>query len=254
MQKKLKVVSTVSVGFEHIDIKACEARGVKVGNTPDVLTDTTAELGCTLILCAARGIRHAITIANSGKFPPWSPFLHCTLGVKDAVIGIFGLGRIGAAIAERLKPFKPREIIYHNRRKVEGSEFRYVSFEELNTTSDIVVICADASTCPSKTFNYDFFKKMKKTALIVNISRGSLVDHDGLAEALAQKEIGGAALDVTDPEPLPYDHKLHSCENCLITPHIGSATFNTRETMVNLAENNLCNGLLGTGEFIGPVH
>ena len=136
------------------------------------------------------------------------------MGVKDVLIGIFGLGRIGAAIAERLKPFKPREIIYHNRRKVEGSEFRYVSFEELNTTSDIVVICADASTCPPKTYNYDFFKKMKKTALIVNISRGSLVDHDDLAEALAQKEIGGAALDVTDPEPLPYDHKLHSFENC----------------------------------------
>ncbi|KAE9549414.1 hypothetical protein FO519_007381 [Halicephalobus sp. NKZ332] len=251
--KKLKVVSTVSVGFEHVDIRACGDRGVKVSNTPDVLTDTTAELGCTLVLCASRGIRNAMKIANSGVFPSWSPYLHCTSGVKDMIIGIYGLGRIGTGIADRLSPFKPKEIIYHNRRKVGNSPLRYVSFEELNTTSDIIVICVDASTCPAKTFNFEFFKKMKKTALIVNIARGSLVDHDDLAEALAQKEIGGAALDVTNPEPLPREHRLHSFENCLITPHIGSATFNTREAMVNLAENNLCNGLLGTGDFIGPV-
>uniref|UniRef100_A0A7E4UN45 Glyoxylate reductase/hydroxypyruvate reductase n=1 Tax=Panagrellus redivivus TaxID=6233 RepID=A0A7E4UN45_PANRE len=249
---KLKVVSTLSVGYEHIDLDECRKRGIRVGNTPDVLTATTAELGATLTLTAARRIVEAADTARNGGWNIWTPYWLCGRGINGATVGIYGLGRIGEGVAKRLKGFEPKRIIYTNRKPKENSEYEFVQLDELLKQSDFLIVTVNAATIEQQFFNLEKFKKMKPTAVFVNISRGCVVNQDDLYTALKEGIIGAAGLDVTVPEPLPTDNPLFSLKNCVILPHIGSATMETRDAMVNLSEDNLINGLTGK-PIIGPL-
>uniref|UniRef100_A0A914GWQ6 Glyoxylate reductase/hydroxypyruvate reductase n=1 Tax=Globodera rostochiensis TaxID=31243 RepID=A0A914GWQ6_GLORO len=242
---KLKVVGTMSVGYEHIDLEACRKRGVRIGYTPDVLTDATAELGMALLLATARRIPEAVRSAQTGGWKTWSPYYMCGKTLVDAVIGVYGMGKIGTCMANKMVAFKPKRIIYNNRRPVDSSPFEFVSFDALLAQSDFVIVCAAPSKENAQIFNRDAFAKMKKDSILINISRGILVDIEALREALRDGRIRAAGLDVTDPEPLPTDHPLFSMDNCVILPHIGSATYATRDLMASTTEQNICNFFQG---------
>uniref|UniRef100_A0AC34FF07 Glyoxylate reductase/hydroxypyruvate reductase n=1 Tax=Panagrolaimus sp. ES5 TaxID=591445 RepID=A0AC34FF07_9BILA len=250
--KNLKVVSTLSVGYDHIDLEECRKRGIKVGNTPDVLTAATAELAVSLTLAVSRRLIEAADAARNGEWKIWTPFWMTGNGIQNSVIGILGLGRIGGTVAKLLEPFSPENIIYHNRKPKSECKYEYVSFEDLLLKSDYLIVCVDVSTIEGILFDYNAFKKMKKSATFVNISRGSIVNHDDLYKALSEGVIGAAGLDVTNPEPFPTDHPLFTLKNCVILPHIGSATISTREAMIKLSESNLINGLTGK-PIVGPI-
>ncbi|KAL3119637.1 hypothetical protein niasHT_006723 [Heterodera trifolii] len=242
---KLKVVSTMSVGYEHIDLEACKKRGIRIGYTPGVLTDATAELGMALLLATTRKIPEAVRSAQNGGWKTWSPYYMCGKTLVDAVVGIYGLGKIGTCMANKIVAFKPKRIIYNNRKPVTDSPFEFVSFDELLQQSDFVIVCAAPSKENVKIFDKCAFSKMKKDSILINISRGILVDVEALTEALKNGRIGAAGLDVTDPEPFPTDHSLFRMDNCVILPHIGSATYATRDLMALTTEQNICNCLEG---------
>lgn len=243
--KELKVVCTMSVGYEHIDVEECRKRGIRIGYTPGVLTEATAELGMALLLATARRLPEAIQSAKSGGWKTWSPYYMCGKTLVNSVIGIYGLGKIGLSIANKLVAFKPQRIIYHNRKPVKDCPFFYVPFDELLEKSDFLVISASPSNDNIRIFNKDTFDKMKKDSILINISRGILVNMDDLKGALESGLIGAAGLDVTDPEPLPTHHPLFRMDNCVILPHIGSATYITRNLMASTTEQNIYNFLTG---------
>uniref|UniRef100_A0A2K6EUM0 Glyoxylate reductase/hydroxypyruvate reductase n=1 Tax=Propithecus coquereli TaxID=379532 RepID=A0A2K6EUM0_PROCO len=234
----LKVISTLSVGVDHLALDEIKKRGIRVGYTPDVLTDTTAELAMSLLLTTCRG-----------GWTTWKPLWMCGYGLTQSTVGIIGLGRIGQAIARRLKPFGVQRYLYTGRqpRPEEAAEFQaeFVSVPQLAAQSDFIVVACSLTPATRGLCNKDFFQKMKKTAVFVNISRGDVVNQDDLYQALASGQIAAAGLDVTTPEPLPTNHPLLTLKNCVILPHIGSATYRTRNTMSLLAANNLLAGLRG---------
>lgn len=242
----LKVVSTMSVGFNHIDLEECKKRGIRVGYNPEVLTDATAELTMALLLCTSRRLSEAIDDAKNGGWSAWEPAYMVGPGLAGATVGIVGFGRIGQAVARRLKGFQPSRFIYLGRSdKPEAKEFdaKRVNFDTLLKESDFVISCIPLSPETKQMFNKDAFGKMKSRAIFVNTSRGDVVDQDALVEALTNKTIFGAGLDVTTPEPLPLDHPLFKLKNCVVLPHIGSATIETRETMSQLTVNNIITAL-----------
>jgi len=246
--KNLKVIGTLSVGYDHIDLAECKRRGIRIGYTPGVLTEATAELGVALLLATSRRILEAVKSAETGNCTTWhmSYFL-CGKALQGSTVGIYGLGAIGASLAEKLVPFKPEKIIYNNRKpKSNVSEkFTYVSFEELLRESDFLVICAAATEENKGIFNAEAFAQMKGDAILINVARGSLVKLADLHEALVEKRLGAAGLDVTEVEPLPLDHPLFKLQNCVILPHIGSANYSTRNAMAATTENNIYNFFLG---------
>lgn len=245
----LKVIATMSVGYDHLDVKEIQKRGIKMAYTPDILTDATAELTVALLLATSRRLLEANQEARTGGWQAWSPFWMCGPGLKDSTVGIVGFGRIGQEIAKRLKSFKPKQILYYNRseRRKEADEIgcKRVSFDDLLKSSDFISISCALTDDTKHLFNKDAFKKMKNSAVLVNTSRGGVVNQDDLLDALKTNEIWGAGLDVMTPEPLPLDNELFKLKNCVILPHIGSASIETRNEMANLCAQNIVAALKG---------
>lgn len=244
----LKVVSTLSVGYDHVDVPACLKRGVKVGNTPGVLTDTTADLAMALMLTTARRIPESIDAIRQGEWSTWKPMWMTGRDLYGSTVGIVGLGRIGGAVARRLRGFDCKLLYFdpHPNPKLAaevGAE--EVSLDRLLAESDFVTIHAALTDETRNMFNADAFRKMKKTAILINTSRGGTVDQDALYNALVNGDILAAGLDVTIPEPLPVDHPLLKLPNCVVLPHIASASVATRSRMAELAAENLIAALEG---------
>jgi lactate dehydrogenase-like 2-hydroxyacid dehydrogenase len=244
----LRVVSTMSVGYDHIDVAACAAHGIAVGNTPGVLTDTTADLTIALLLATARRLPEAIDAVRQGAWPAWRPEWMTGADLFGNTVGIVGLGRIGAAVAKRLTGFDCRLLYTGPHPKPELADplgASYVSMDELLGESDFVSIHCPLNQETTHLFDADAFRKMKPTAALINTSRGGVVDQDALYAALMTGEIWAAGLDVTTPEPLPPDHPLLTLPNCVVTPHIGSASIATRRKMALMAADNLLAGVAG---------
>lgn len=244
----LKVIATMSVGFDHIDVPEVQKRGIKIGYTPDILTDATAELTIALLLATSRRLIEAREELYTGGWKAWAPFWMCGPGLNKSTVGIVGFGKIGQAIARRLQPFNVSKFLYHGRsNRKEASEFNAirVSFDKLLEQSDFVIASCSLTPETKEMFNEAAFKKMKSTAIFVNSSRGGVVKQDDLIKALENKTILAAGLDVMTPEPLPLDSGLLKLKNCVLLPHIGSATVDTRIDMAVLTANNIVNALKG---------
>lgn len=246
---KLRVVSNFAVGVNNIDIPACTARGVKVGNTPGVLTDATADIAVTLLLAASRRLGESATDAKEGRWLTWEPLGWLGRELAGKTLGVVGMGRIGFATAKRLHHGWGMRVIYTARSAKPDADqelsARQVSLEELLAESDFVTLHADLNPTTRGLFGASAFARMKSTAVFVNTSRGPLVDQSALADALRRGAIFAAGLDVTDPEPLPPNHELFSLPNCVIAPHIASATVETRDAMARKCAANLLAGLRG---------
>jgi glyoxylate reductase len=244
---KLKVVSNFAVGFNNVDVPACTARGVAVGNTPGVLTDATADSAVTLMLAAARRVLESATDAREGRWKTWEPLGWLGQDLAGRTLGIVGMGRIGFAAARRLHHGWGMKVLYTEQvpRPEADKEFgaQRVDLDTLLAESDFISVHVDLNPSTKGMFGAAQFRKMKKTAVFVNTARGPLVDQAALAEALRSGTIFAAGLDVTDPEPLPPDHELYKLSNCTIVPHIASATVQTRNAMARLCAENLLAGV-----------
>ena len=246
---QLKVVSNFAVGFDNIDIAACTRRGLPVGNTPGVLTETTADLAWALLMAAARRLVEGDRYVRDGKWKTWGPMLLMGPDVHGATLGIVGFGRIGQAVARRAKGFGMR-IVYHDLQRVPKqveAEFdaTFMTLEGLLSESDFVSLHTVLSPETKGLINAERLGWMKPTAIRVNTARGPVVDSMALVDALRNGTIAAAALDVTDPEPLPGDHPLVTLDNCLVVPHIASASRATRGKMASMAAANLLAGIRG---------
>lgn len=246
--RKLKVISNMAVGFNNIDVEAASKRGIFVTNTPDVLTDTTADLTFALLMATARRITEASDFLRQGKWKTWSPMLLTGQDIHHSTLGIIGLGRIGKALAKRAKGFDMR-VLYHNRnRKIEEEQelgIIYSSLPELLKESDYVCIMTPYTPQTKNLLTAEHFKMMKKTSILINTARGGIVNEGDLYEALKKGEIWGAGLDVFEQEPVPADHPLLTLPNVVTLPHIGSASIATRTKMAEIAANNLLLALDG---------
>ncbi|RDW21004.1 2-hydroxyacid dehydrogenase [Oceanobacillus chungangensis] len=246
----LKVVSNLAVGYDNIDLEAASEHGVIATNTPDVLTETTADLGFALLMATARRIVEANHYIKTNKWQNWAPFLLAGADIHHKTIGIVGMGRIGEAIARRAKGFG-MNILYHNRSRKPAAEEElqatYVSFEQLIGEADFIVSVVPFTPETNKIFNKAAFEKMKQTAIFINISRGATVDEDALVEAIRTKTIKAAGLDVFEVEPITSDHPLMQLDNVVCIPHIGSASEETRTEMIRLCMDNIAGVLSGTG-------
>lgn len=242
----LKVIAQASVGYDNIDVAACTARGIRVGNTPEVLSDAVADFAYGLIIDSARHIVQGHEHVKSGRWGERKPLGLCT-DLKGKTLGIVGMGSIGCELAARAKASKMR-VIYHNRHQRSDDEATgavYTAFEELLQQADFIVLAVTLNPSTQGMFNESVFRKMKKTACLINISRGRVVDTQALYNALAEGEIAYAAIDVTEPEPLPADHPLLTLPNITVTPHIAGATAETRDAMALLTADNIIAGLKG---------
>lgn len=235
----LRVVSVMAVGYDNVDVAAATRRGVVVTNTPGALTETTADLAFALMLAAARRLSEGVAFVRAGQWKAWDPLLLLGEDVHGATLGIVGMGRIGRAVARRARGFDMR-VTYFNRSPVvvEGAEPRE-SLLDLAREADYVSLHLPGSPETRHIINREFLHCMKRTAVLVNTARGSHVDTAALVEALRECRIRAAALDVTDPEPLPPDHPLLGLPNCIVVPHIGSASRATRARIARLAAENL---------------
>jgi phosphoglycerate dehydrogenase-like enzyme len=244
----LRVVSNMAVGTDNIDLQACTRRGIPVGNTPGVLTESTADLAMTLLLAAARRLTDASAYVRQGLWNSWTPANWLGKDLYGATLGIVGLGKIGRAVAQRARGFGLR-IIYSDLQSDTSAEdslgVTYMPFADLLKGSDFVSLHVPLTPETRGLIDAQALRKMKPSAIMLNTSRGPVVNTDDLVTALRQGWIASAALDVTDPEPLPTDHPLNGLPNCLVTPHVGSATHNTRRRMAELACENLLAGLAG---------
>jgi lactate dehydrogenase-like 2-hydroxyacid dehydrogenase len=232
---KLRAISNYAVGVDNVDVEAAAARGIPVGNTPDVLTDSTADLAVALMLGIGRRLAEGEAFVRAGEWRTWEPDLLLGRDLNAATVGIVGYGRIGRAVARRLEGFGC-EVLTANRSS---------GIEDLLERSDFVTLHSPLTPETRGMIDDAALRRMKPTAYLVNTARGPIVDTDALARALHAGELAGAALDVTDPEPLPADHPLLDAPNVLVVPHVGSATVATRERMADMAVNNLLAGLAG---------
>jgi len=240
----LRVVSNMAVGFDNIDLAACTRRDIPVGNTPGVLTEGTADLTMALLLAVARNIPSASQDAREGKWKTWSPAGWLGADLNGAILGIVGMGKIGQAVAQRACGFGMR-IVYSDEVERPVLQAEKLPLESLLKSSDFVSLHVPLTPETKHLINEKSLRLMKKTAYLINAARGPIVESNALYHALQDGQIAGAGLDVTEPEPLPADHPLYSLRNCLIVPHIGSATLNTRRRMAELACENLLAGLEG---------
>lgn len=246
---KLRVVSNYAVGFNNVDVAACTARGIPVGNTPGVLTDATADTAVTLLLAAARQLGASMADARAGHWLTWEPLGWLGQDMTGRTLGIVGMGRIGFATAQRLHGGWNMKVLYTARGpKLEADRelgATRMDFDTLLRDSDFVSVHTDLNATTKGLFGAEQFAKMKRSAVFVNTSRGPLVDQAALADALRRGIIFAAGLDVTEPEPLPPDHELYTLPNCVIAPHIGSATIGARDAMANMCADNLLAGVQG---------
>jgi lactate dehydrogenase-like 2-hydroxyacid dehydrogenase len=246
---RLKVVSNMAVGLDNVDVDACHERGIAVGHTPDVLTETTADMAFALLLAASRRVVEGVDYVRAGEWQRWEPELLWGRDVHSSTVGIVGLGRIGAAIARRARGFGMTVLYtarYRHPRLEQEVSAEFAPLPELLTRSDHVVVAVPLNDETHHLISTAEFAAMRPTATIVNISRGPVVDTDALVVALSEGQIFAAGLDVTDPEPLPADHPLMALPNCVIVPHLGSSSQRTRAAMGELAAENLLAGLAGT--------
>jgi glyoxylate reductase len=234
---RLRAISNYAVGVDNVDVAAATARGIPVGNTPGVLTDSTADLAMALMLGIARRLAEGESFVRAGKWKTWEPGLMLGRDLHGATVGIVGYGRIGKAVARRLEGFGC-ELLTTSRS--DG-----VPLDELLERSDFVTLHCPLTPETRGLIDAAALRRMKSTAYLVNTARGPVVDTDALAAALHAGEVAGAALDVTDPEPLPADHPLLDAPNLLVVPHIASATHATRGRMAEIAVDNLLAGLAG---------
>jgi glyoxylate reductase len=245
----LRAISNYAVGVDNVDVEAATARGIPVGNTPDVLTESTADLALALMLGIARRLAEGEAFVKAGEWATWEPGLMLGRDLHAATVGIVGYGRIGKAVGRRLEGFGC-ELLTTSRN---GG----VPLEELLERSDFVTLHCPLTPETRGLIGAEALRRMKATAYLVNTARGPVVDTDALGAALRDGEIAGAALDVTDPEPLPGDHQLLGAPNLLVVPHVASATHATRGKMADMAVDNLLAGLAGepmpnsvNGEFL----
>lgn len=245
---KLRVVSNMAVGVDNINIQACTKRKIPVGNTPGAMTEATADLTFAILLAAARKLPESSRDAFEGRWLTWSPTGWLGADLNGSTLGIIGLGKIGKAVAGRAKGFGIKTIYWEPERKIKDElelGARYTTFDELVKTSDFITLHCPLNDSTRGLINEPVLRMMKPTAILVNASRGPVVDTGSLVRALSENWIASAALDVTDPEPLPTNHPLYTLPNCLILPHIGSATTGTRKRMAEIACENLLAGLEG---------
>lgn len=245
---RLKAVANLAVGFDNIDVEAARKRGVICCNTPDVLTESTADLTFALLLAAARRIIEASDWIKQGKWTGWGPLLLAGADVHHKTIGIVGMGSIGRAVARRAKGFG-MNILYHNRKRNPEAEKElgasYAPFDELIGQADFVVCLTPLTEETKHLFNCSAFQKMKKSAIFINVSRGQVVDERDLYDALIHNEIAGAGLDVFAEEPISKEHPLVGLPQVTALPHIGSASRETREEMMRLCAENIALVLSG---------
>jgi lactate dehydrogenase-like 2-hydroxyacid dehydrogenase len=244
---QLKVVSNYAVGFDNIDVPTCTRRGVAVGNTAGVLTETTADAAFALLMAAARRLPEAYDYVRQDRWKTWGPMLLLGHDIHHATLGILGFGRIGREVAKRARGFDMQVLYYDVFPASPEDEARLgarrASLDEVLAASDFITLHVNLTPDTHHMMNRDAFAKMKRSAVLVNASRGPVVDPDDLYEALRDGAIAGAALDVTEPEPMPGDHKLLTLPNCLIVPHIASGSFATRGKMASVAADNLFAGM-----------
>jgi glyoxylate reductase len=244
----LKVISQCAVGYDNIDIVAATARGITVGNTPGVLTNATADFTFLLIMAAARRIGEAIDYVRNGKWKTWGLTLLLGQDVQSAILGIVGLGRIGKAVAKRAGGFDMQVLYYDENRQHDVERelnVEYCSFDELLGLSDFISLHVNLSAETQGLIGDRELGLMKRTACLINTSRGSIINSDALYRALKDGKIAYAALDVTDPEPLPSGHKFLTLPNIIVVPHIASATVTSRTQMAKMAVRNLIAGVRG---------
>ncbi len=244
----VRVVSNFGVGVDHIDVNAAKARNIPVGNTPGVLDGATADMAFTLLLAAGRRLVEGDRYARGPDFLRYDPSYMLGREIHGTTLGIIGLGRIGSQVAKRARAFDMK-VLYHNRKPRPDVEtalgVKYVSSDELLRTADYVVLTLPLTAETRRLIGRAELAKMKATSILINVSRGPVVDTDALTEALSRQTIYAAGLDVTDPEPLPRGHPLLSLANVTIAPHLGSATEQTRQRMAEMSLDNLLAGLAG---------
>ncbi|GAB3047664.1 2-hydroxyacid dehydrogenase [Virgibacillus ainsalahensis] len=242
MAPDLKIVSNLAVGYDNIDVAEAQKRNVLVTNTPDVLTETTADLAFALLMATARRLVESNEYIKNNQWKNWSPYLLAGSDVHHKTIGIVGMGRIGEAVARRARGFGMK-VLYHNRTRKYDAEktlpAAYVDFDVLLNEADFVVSVIPLTPETNKMFNESVFNKMKTSAIFINVSRGAVVDEGALLEALKTKQIKAAGLDVFDGEPIQSDHPFVQLDNVICLPHIGSASKETRTNMMKLCLENI---------------
>ena len=248
--KKLKAISTYSVGYDHIDTQFAKENKIRVGYTPEVLTDATADMAFALLLDSLRRISEGDRIIRKGQWKQiYGAYDYVGLDLQGKTLGIMGLGRIGKTLAKRAKAFDMK-IIYHNRKQISKTEekkigVKYTTFNKLIAQSDIISIHVPHTKQTNEMFNMKIFRKMKKTSFLINTSRGKVVNEKDLAVALKQKIIAGAGLDVFDTEPIKKNHPFLKLENTVLAPHVGSSTKETRIEMAKITMKNMILGMKG---------
>ncbi|XP_064636495.1 glyoxylate reductase/hydroxypyruvate reductase-like [Lineus longissimus] len=237
----LKAIGSMAVGFDHVDLAECKKRNIPVGFTPNVLTDATAELTVSILLAASRRIVEGAHEVKSGGWGTWDPCWLLGQGLHNSTVGLIGTGRIGQAVMNRLVPFRPRRFLFSDKYESDAclTIGEYVEMDTLLTEADFVISCTNLTPETTRMFNKNTFAKMKSNAILVNSSRGPVVDMMDLYEALKSGQIRAAALDVTVPEPLPPSHPLLTLKNLVVVPHIGSATEEARTDMATLTARNI---------------
>ena len=242
----LKVISNYGVGVDHIDVAAATERGIPVGNTPDVLNSTTADMAMALLLASGRRVREGDVYARSSEFTYYDPAYMLGTEVHHQNVGLIGLGRIGYQIAKRCAAFE-MNILYHKRTELDHNpanlELTYLPLHDLLAEADYVVVICPLTQETVGLIGAAELARMKKSAVLINVARGPVVCTTALTAALRERRIYAAGLDVTDPEPLPRDHELLTLDNVTITPHLGSATMQTRRKMAEMSVINLVKGL-----------
>jgi len=247
--KNLKVISTYSVGFDHIDVNYAKEKKIRVGYTPEVLTDATADLAFSLMIDVMRRVTEGDKIIRKGSWRQiYGAYDYVGVDMQGKTLGILGLGRIGSTLAKRAKAFDMK-LVYHSRNKISKTRekllgIKYVSWDKLITQSDVISIHVPHTPQTDKLFDAKIFKKMKKSAFLINTARGKVVNQKDLVTALKKKTIAGAGLDVFEEEPISDTNALTRLNNVVLAPHIGSSTKETREKMARLTVKNLNLGLL----------
>ncbi|HET8523415.1 MAG TPA: D-glycerate dehydrogenase [Thermomicrobiales bacterium] len=247
-EPQLRVVSNFAVGYDNVDVPAATKRGVLVCNTPGVLTETTADFAFALLMAAARRVVEGVEYVRAGKWKTWGPTLLMGQDVYGATLGIVGFGRIGREVAKRGGGFDMRILAYdtyHDEDAASQLGAEYVELDDLLRRSDFVSLHVALTPETEHLIGARELGLMKNSAILINAARGPVIDTDALVTALRDGQIGGAALDVTDPEPLPADHPLVHMPNAIVVPHIASASVATRTKMATMAATNLLAGLRG---------
>lgn len=243
--KHLKVIANYAVGYNNIDVAAATEFGIKVGNTPDVLTEATADMALALLMDVSRKTSLSFNSIKEGKWKGWEPMGFIGQSLRGKTLGIFGAGRIGQCFADTCRKAFAMNVIYCARSEKNDFEGTRVNFEELLAQSDVISVHCDLNENTMNLFNIDTFKKMKKSSIFINTARGQVHNEADLEKALREETIWGAGLDVTNPEPMDKNSTILNLPNISITPHIGSATRLARAEMSKLVARNILNGLNG---------